>query len=78
MNPRRLRIGEWVTGIAGVALLGIMFLDWYGAGELTVPGAGGASFQVDSGGAELLREFLANTGALVCGRRLFDINIGWY
>lgn len=51
--------------------------DWYGAGELTVPGAGGASFQVDSGGAELLREFLANTGALVCGRRLFDITNGW-
>lgn len=32
MNPRRLRIGEWVTGFAGVALLGIMFLDWYEAG----------------------------------------------
>ena len=32
MNPRRLRIGEWVTGIAGVALLAVMFLDWYEAG----------------------------------------------
>lgn len=29
MNPRRLRIGEWITGIASVALLGVMFLDWY-------------------------------------------------
>lgn len=33
MNPRRLRIGEWVTGTAGVALLGVMFLDWYEAGD---------------------------------------------
>jgi hypothetical protein len=33
VNPRRLRIGEWVTGIAGVALLGVMFLDWYEAGD---------------------------------------------
>lgn len=29
MNPRRLRIGEWITGAAGVALLAVMFLDWY-------------------------------------------------
>lgn len=29
MNPRRLRIGEWITGIAGVALLAVMFLAWY-------------------------------------------------
>ena len=29
MNPRRLRIGEWITGFAGVALLGVMFLGWY-------------------------------------------------
>ena len=33
MNPRRLRIGEWITGVAGVALLGVMFLDWYEAGD---------------------------------------------
>jgi len=33
VNPRRLRIGEWVTGMAGLALLGVMFLDWYEAGD---------------------------------------------
>jgi hypothetical protein len=32
VNPRRLRIGEWVTALAGVALLAVMFLDWYEAG----------------------------------------------
>ena len=32
MNPRRLRIWEWITGFAGAALLGVMFLDWYEAG----------------------------------------------
>ena len=31
MNPRRLRIWEWLTGLAGVTLLGAMFLDWYEA-----------------------------------------------
>ena len=29
MNPRRLRIGEWLVGGAGVALLAVTFLDWY-------------------------------------------------
>lgn len=31
VDPRRLRAGEWVAGISGAALLGVMFLDWYGA-----------------------------------------------
>jgi hypothetical protein len=29
-----LRIGEWITGVAGVALLAVMFLDWFEAGGL--------------------------------------------
>ena len=33
MNPRRLRIGEWLVGLGGVALLAVMFLDWYEAGD---------------------------------------------
>ena len=30
MDPRRLRPGEWVAGIAGAVLLLSLFLDWYG------------------------------------------------
>lgn len=30
MNPRRLRIGEWVVGLGGAVLLGSMFVGWYG------------------------------------------------
>jgi hypothetical protein len=30
VNPRRLRIGEWLVGLGGVVLLISMFLDWYG------------------------------------------------
>ena len=30
MDVRRLRVGEWVAGLGGVALLGVMFLGWYG------------------------------------------------
>src|SRR5919197_766087 len=37
MDPRRLRAGDWVTGLAGAALAGVMFMDWYDSG-----GDGGA------------------------------------
>ncbi|WP_158841646.1 dihydrofolate reductase family protein [Saccharothrix deserti] len=51
---------------------------WYEVGDVTVPSRHeGVSFKVDENSAALLREFLANTGALVCGRRLFDITNGW-
>ena len=51
---------------------------WYGAGEVTVPSADERwSFQVDASSAEMLREVLAGAGALVCGRRLFDLTNGW-
>jgi hypothetical protein len=32
VDPRRLRIWEWLLGIGGVALLGSMFRDWYEGG----------------------------------------------
>jgi dihydrofolate reductase len=51
---------------------------WYEAGTMTVPSAGERwSFRVDERSAQLLREVLAATGALVCGRRLFDHTSGW-
>jgi dihydrofolate reductase len=52
--------------------------DWYGAGDVTVPTPNeGISFQVDEASAEMLRELTGNTGALVAGRRLFDVADGW-
>ncbi|SFA84380.1 Dihydrofolate reductase [Amycolatopsis marina] len=52
--------------------------DWYWTGEVTVPSREeGMSFQVDPASADMLREILATTGALVCGRRLFDLTNGW-
>ena len=52
--------------------------DWYGAGDVTVPSADpDISFRVDAAGAQMLRELTANVGALVSGRRLFDITDGW-
>ena len=51
---------------------------WYEAGPVTVPSADERwSFSVDEGSAELLRTMLKTTGALVCGRRLFEITEGW-
>jgi dihydrofolate reductase len=52
--------------------------DWYGAGDVSVPSANeGIAFAVDEASAELLRELTENVGALVSGRRLFDIANGW-
>ena len=51
---------------------------WYEAGTVTVPSADERwSFRVDERSAQMLREVLAATGALVCGRRLFDHTGGW-
>jgi hypothetical protein len=30
VDPRRLRIGEWLAGIGGAALLAALFVGWYG------------------------------------------------
>ncbi|MFJ1829448.1 dihydrofolate reductase family protein [Streptomyces sp. NPDC088178] len=52
--------------------------DWYEAGEVTVPNPNETvSFQVDDASARALRELTGNCGALVAGRRLFDIAHGW-
>ena len=52
--------------------------DWYGAGDVTVDNPNeDISFQVDDASAEALRELTANNGALIAGRRLFDIANGW-
>ena len=51
---------------------------WYGAGDVSVSTANeDIAFSVDESSAELLRGMLGNAGALVSGRRLFDITDGW-
>jgi dihydrofolate reductase len=52
--------------------------EWYAAGEVNVPNPNqDVSFDVDDNSAEVLREWTGDTGALVAGRRLFDITDGW-
>jgi dihydrofolate reductase len=52
--------------------------DWYEAGEVSVPSASeNVAFNVDESSAEVLRGLTDSPGALVCGRRLFDITDGW-
>ncbi|KRC65445.1 deaminase [Aeromicrobium sp. Root236] len=51
---------------------------WYGAGDVSLTSANeDIAFNVDEAGAGLLRAWMADVGALVCGRRLFDITDGW-
>ncbi len=52
--------------------------EWYESGEVSVPSPNpDIAFRVDEVSAEMLRELTGNTGALVSGRRLFDIADGW-
>ena len=52
--------------------------DWYDAGDVSVASSNeDIAFDVDEASAEVLRELTENTGALVSGRRLFDIAVGW-
>ena len=52
--------------------------DWYAAGEVSVASSNeDIAFDVDEASAEVLRALTENAGALVSGRRLFDIAGGW-
>jgi dihydrofolate reductase len=52
--------------------------DWYEAGDVSVPSANeNVRFDVDEASAEVLRGLTEGPGAIVSGRRLFDIADGW-
>jgi dihydrofolate reductase len=51
---------------------------WYNNGNVTVPTADARmTFHVSEASAAHLRGLFTNVGALVCGRRLFDVAKGW-
>ena len=52
--------------------------DWYWGGDVTVQSRQqGMSFQVDEASAGMLRDLIEDAGAIISGRRLFDITDGW-
>jgi dihydrofolate reductase len=53
--------------------------DWYQAGDVAVQHANSElyDFKVDDASAQVLQELMANVGALISGRHLFDITNGW-
>lgn len=52
--------------------------DWYQAGNVSVSSANAdVQFKVDDASAQVVREWTTAIGALVSGRRLFDIAQGW-
>jgi len=52
--------------------------EWYQAGDQSVPSANDdVTFSVDRASAEVLRDLTSGVGAIVAGRRLFDITQGW-
>lgn len=51
---------------------------WFGSGDVEVPTAvEWATFKTSAASAKMLNEALAGIGALVAGRRLFDLTQGW-
>jgi dihydrofolate reductase len=57
---------------------GMRLFDWYGSGdtEYVVP-SGGMTFRVSPQSAEMLLGVFSSIGAIVTGRRTFDITNGW-
>ena len=52
--------------------------DWYQVGPVETASASEEwSYRTDEKSAEALREFTSEIGALICGRRLFDLTQGW-
>jgi dihydrofolate reductase len=52
--------------------------DWYGVGDIPMSTANpGVSFKLDAASAEMMRDLIASSGALISGRRLFDLTNGW-
>jgi dihydrofolate reductase len=52
--------------------------EWYGAGDVPVPSANeDVVFNVDAASAVMLRELTDGVGAMISGRRLFDMTDGW-
>ena len=51
---------------------------WYGGGDVAVPTADPQmTFRTSEASAADLRALFTSVGALVCGRRLFDLTGGW-
>jgi dihydrofolate reductase len=52
--------------------------EWYWNGDVEVPSAQETmTFSVDAASARMLQELTSDCGALVAGRRLFDLTDGW-
>jgi dihydrofolate reductase len=52
--------------------------DWYWGGDVVVPTAQeGMTFSVDAASAPMLGELMSGCGAIIAGRRLFDMTDGW-
>jgi dihydrofolate reductase len=57
---------------------GMRLFDWYESGDTEYPvPSGGMTFKVSPQSAEMLNRAFSSIGAIVTGRRTFDITNGW-
>jgi hypothetical protein len=81
MNLQRLRIGEWIFGVSGVALLVSLFLPWWGLkGPFTSLGPGGpvewAYFESAGGGGYEIKTATWNAWEVFSGTDVFLALLG--
>jgi dihydrofolate reductase len=84
--PRRRTMGKVLTHMT-MSLDGFIadpgdqvgeLFEWYEAGDVAVPSANeDVTFAVDDASAGVLSDLTMRSGALVSGRRLFDMTDGW-
>src|SRR3954465_10025418 len=85
-GPRRIGMAQVLTHMC-MSLDGFVaqpddnpaeLFEWYWAGDVVVPSTQESmTFSGDAASAPMLRELTSGCGALVAGRRLFDLTDGW-
>src|ERR1044071_8101827 len=56
---------------------GDALFNWYFSGDTDFQIPGAPPFKVSAASAEILQDALKNNGAMVAGRRMFDVAQGW-
>lgn len=69
--------GRNATPENGLGEGGARLFDWYEGGEVAIPNSGGPTLHVSPASAAIIQEGFGTAGAMVTGRKTFEIARGW-
>ncbi len=69
--------GRNATPENGLGEGGARLFDWYMGGEVEILNPGGPTLHMTSESAAIVREAFETAGAMITGRKTFDIAQGW-